>query len=345
MMYDFSSINKQRCFLFGIATLWIACFHSWDVNFDAIRALSFLNIGNLLQCIRLIGNCGVDIFLFLSGAGLYFSFSKNPGLSFFYRRRFIRVVPCSFLVIMVVSLISRIDNIWYFLARIFFLDYFFIKGISQTFWYISAILFLYLIFPLFYRIIRKLGIWGALIIIASSLIVSIFIYMLDYDYFYQLEMLLTRIPVFVTGIVMASLMKDKKTISNVKALIICLLGIIYLYVMFLIMNLLSDDMIFIKHYLYLPLAVFLVISFSFILEHVNIPFLVKPIEFIGSYSLEIYLIHQSLYNFVHGRISFFENHQILYALSVLAVSVLLAVILKKAVNLTTCLFEKKISPK
>ena len=39
------------------------------------------------------GYAGVEIFMFVSGFGLYFSLDKNPSLLIFYRRRLLRIFP------------------------------------------------------------------------------------------------------------------------------------------------------------------------------------------------------------------------------------------------------------
>ena len=44
------------------------------------------------------GNIGVDMFLFLSGIGLWFSWTKTPSLRYFYWRRYIRIYPAWIIV-------------------------------------------------------------------------------------------------------------------------------------------------------------------------------------------------------------------------------------------------------
>ena len=334
-MYNFSSVSKHRNLLLGIAAFWVAWFHSYDVDFSAVKALVFLNIGSLLECLKLIGNSGVDIFLFLSGIGLYFSFSNNPDVPSFYRRRFLRIIPTSFVVAFIITILSPIKSIWHFLARITFIDYFIIKSDSNPFWYISAIILLYLLFPLFYKLIGKFKIWGAAVIVVVSVIIFVLLYFVDYDYLYQIEMLLARIPVFVAGILIAPLVKKGYEISNVKALIICLSGILYFPLLFILMGALPGNLRFAKHYLYCPLAVFVVFIITFICSHVKLSFLTKPFEFLGLYSLEFYLIHPMLYIYMSDKIGFFKEHQIFYAITAMAVSLLLAIILKYVIKKIT----------
>ena len=64
---DLNVISGERAGLFGAAILWIMLFHStlrltWPP----------------LHLIKATGYAGVDVFLFLSGIGLYYSMEKDP---------------------------------------------------------------------------------------------------------------------------------------------------------------------------------------------------------------------------------------------------------------------------
>ncbi len=340
-MFSFSSINKNRKLLFGIATLWIAWFHSFDLIFSVNEKITFLNLGNLLSWVQLMGSCGVDIFLLLSGAGLYFSFSKNPNLPSFWRKRFLRVFPSSFIVALIISCFSGISNIWIFLARITFLDFYVCKAQDPVFWYVSAILLLYLLFPLFFRIIKKYRYWGLTLIIVISLIITAFVFFLLPGMFYQWEVLLARIPVFATGIVLGQIIEKDMKISNVKALFICLFGILYFLGTMISIAAFPTEFNFIKHYLYLPFSVFLVIIISFVRSHIDVAFINKPLEFLGVYSLEMYLIHQAIYDSMSGRFRFFVDHPLCYALLVFIVSLGFAIVLKHVVDHLINLIKSK----
>ena len=68
-----SLLSKHRNALMGIAILWVMLYHLYDYT-DALPSLVRGIIG--------IGYGGVDMFLFLSGFGLYYSLSKkNSSLS------------------------------------------------------------------------------------------------------------------------------------------------------------------------------------------------------------------------------------------------------------------------
>ena len=65
----------------GLAIIFVILFHVGLPREDAFFGL------------KRMGNIGVDFFLFLSGMGLWFSWTKHPSLRKFYLRRFLRVYP------------------------------------------------------------------------------------------------------------------------------------------------------------------------------------------------------------------------------------------------------------
>ena len=67
--YEFSNISKTRGIIMGIATIWIAFFHSQNLQIEKLFKIEILE--NIIIFIRNLGNVGVDIFLFLSGIGLF----------------------------------------------------------------------------------------------------------------------------------------------------------------------------------------------------------------------------------------------------------------------------------
>ena len=82
-MYNFNVISKKRNIILGIATLLVAYCHSTSLLVENLFPIQIIN--NILVFIREIGTIGVDIFLILSGVGLYYSFSKNKNLKQFYK--------------------------------------------------------------------------------------------------------------------------------------------------------------------------------------------------------------------------------------------------------------------
>lgn len=95
---DLSLLFKYRKFLMGFAALWILMTHEWQI---VTNETSFFFVTE--NFIKRIGFCGVDIFLLLSGMGLYYSLEKNP-VSRFYYNRLKRVI---FPFIIMASIVSQ----------------------------------------------------------------------------------------------------------------------------------------------------------------------------------------------------------------------------------------------
>ena len=77
---ELANISRYRGELMGAAMIFVILFHVGLPRDDTFFGL------------RRIGNIGVDIFLFLSGMGLWFSWTKRPSLSHFFSRRFLRSI-------------------------------------------------------------------------------------------------------------------------------------------------------------------------------------------------------------------------------------------------------------
>ena len=107
--------------------------------------------------IHRIGFYGVDIFLFLSGLGVYYSLTKRPNVLGFYKARLVRILPAYIIVACASYCLLRLD-------RASALDFFYyISGIgywtrhARFDWYIPTQLAFYLITPLFLFFYKKLG--------------------------------------------------------------------------------------------------------------------------------------------------------------------------------------------
>ena len=340
-MFDLESINKHRLYIFGLATLWIALFHSYYLDLSSYSALSFMNIGVTLEGIKRLGSGGVDIFLVLSGIGLYYSFSKTPKVLTFYRKRLVRIIPSSFIVALAIAIIGGVSGVFAFIAKVTFLEFYLIRNADIRLWYISSILLLYLLFPLFFKIYSKMKYLGALLIILVSVIITLMLFVLDKEAFNRLEIMLTRVPVFICGMVLGSIMKKGLKISNVKALVICLFGTVYFLVMMLLAIMIPEKYEFLRHYLYLPMAVSMVIIFAYIRSRISLTVLTKPIELLGKFSLEIYLIHQYLYESLDKVFKSIYENQLLYSLVIFAIALVLSVILKLSVDFVVNKIQKK----
>ena len=144
---ELANISRYRGELMGLAMLFIVLFHVALPRSDAFYGL------------RRMGNIGVDMFLFLSGVGLWFSWTRHPNVRRFFRRRLWRVYPAWFVVACayyipdyalhgyhsssIIDLIGDITINWDFWLRA-----------ELTFWYIPATMMLYLFAPAYMELIH-----------------------------------------------------------------------------------------------------------------------------------------------------------------------------------------------
>lgn len=307
-MNDKELISKYRTELMGGAILWIMIYHMWiHTGFAPFDVL----------CNN--GYAGVDIFLFLSGFGLCFSQYKT--LLEFYRKRALRILPAYWLMVILFFLIGGEQNIldthrWIqMFLQLSTLGYWINKG--YWLWYISAIALLYLSFPYLFHIAERYSYKGFLffLIIAftSNTVNS---YLPE-----RMELFTNRIPVFYLGIILGiERIKNKNENMNKNYRIIALTSIIC-WVIGAVMryyNIVSQQWVLIS-LTYIPLAVsvpVLCYYCSFLYGHLN-KFTIKGLKYLGTYSLEIYIIHSYLFLEVGSCTLMTHQKQILLLLMII----------------------------
>lgn len=142
-----TEIESLRMELMGFAIILIMLFH--------LGVLPF-------------GECGVDIFLFLSGFSMYHSLSRNDNMLKFYRKRLLRILP-AYLIIAIPFFILKTCTIEDFLLKITNLCIVF-QGEMGGWWFITMILLCYLLAPLMYRVLKKMDVGGAGLYVLSSFV-------------------------------------------------------------------------------------------------------------------------------------------------------------------------------
>ena len=105
-----------------------------------------------------MGNVGVDMFLFLSGIGLWFSWTKNPDVRHFFVRRYLRIYP-AWLIIACLFYIPRFEGgdlwAWVDLVGDISINWDFWLHDELNFWYIPATMMLYLFAPGYMELIKR----------------------------------------------------------------------------------------------------------------------------------------------------------------------------------------------
>ncbi len=324
--FDLKLLSKYRTQLMGLAMLLILIFHTGiDVN----------NL-NLLRSFKDIGDVGVDIFLLLSGMGLYFSYTKNSNKKQFYQRRVIRILPTFIPVAIVwytaftIIFKGKISDIFLGITTLGF----WIKG-SITWWFISAILVLYLITPFYLDLMNKNSKVISIIFCIIFIIVGLLIRFTSLDK--KIDYLLIaicRVPIFLIGLYLGNIIKNKETVY-INNKLVYLLFILSLVLSLLIVN---------PKIVYIPFAlkyyVYIVLSISICLIATNIfgkcknnSF--KLLTFLGIYSLEMYLFHEKVLWLLSfsKKIVIIDKYDIILNVFAYIVSMIIAFVWSKIVAL------------
>lgn len=281
---ELANISRYRGELMGAAMLMIILFHVSLPRSDMFFGL------------RRMGNVGVDIFLFLSGIGLWFSWVKTPSLSHFYKRRLLRIYPA-----------------WLIMATLFYLpDYLGPQKFSSslidligditinwdfwihdelTFWYIPATMMLYLWAPFYMKLIIRHPIyrWLPVAMIMWCILVQ---YVTPINHAVgHIEIFWSRVPIFFIGINCGDAVRNKKTMDGASIwMILILFFMSLLSSIFLEQQLHGRFPIFLERMLYIPLTVTSILILNRVFRRTPRWFN-SAFAFVGALSLESYLIH------------------------------------------------------
>ena len=136
------NISKYRTQLMGIAAFWVLAHHMFTELYTTVSI-------PIVTQIFARGNIGVDMFLVVSGMGLYVSITKRNNVMEFYQKRIIKVIIPWLLMsipywIFIYILQENSDFIDFFkdLLGISFWT----EGVSTT-WYVEFVIILYLLYP------------------------------------------------------------------------------------------------------------------------------------------------------------------------------------------------------
>lgn len=264
--FQLKDLSTYRSELMGWSILWIMMLH---FRFITIKPLGF---------IAQYGFAGVDIFMFVSGLGLFFSLHKRPALRSFYLKRAKRIFPTYYFIGILASLLLYSDNIITYLLRYSTIG-FWTNG-PYFEWFIPSIVILYLLSPAIFYLMHHspvlLWIGSILILILSYFVVRSQLLSGEHYFFFY------RIPAFVGGMACGKMIHENH--SPHLFLLLAILGIPF-FVIFLPMH---HSIYLFKYYaLFFLLSTFLIIicSIGKSLGPLNV-----ILRKVGEASLEIYLI-------------------------------------------------------
>jgi peptidoglycan/LPS O-acetylase OafA/YrhL len=304
----YTLISKYRRELMGIAIISVFVFH----------ARNGLDLNNVLFFIVQTGYSGVDIFLFLSGIGLFFSLSKNENLGEFYLNRLVRIMPTYWLIIGVFSfyqfLINKISFIG-ILLRMTTLS-FWLNEYSYE-WYIPSLLVLYILFPFYFKSLIKSRshsyMWVIMLApIFFGIFISVLCILLKLNY---LIIFTSRIPVFFIGSIFGYFIKSNFQIKPNHLYLYFfgfLIGVLILALSFLNFSYSERLLYGFDWYPFILIIPFLCLILAKIISYdvfERSQFNVF-LRFCGDYSLCIYLIHGMVFilsRYINKYLYIFES--------------------------------------
>lgn len=284
-------LSKYKLELMGLAAIFVAIFHCYEFSMPHINQY----IGLVLR--RL--NIGVDIFLILSGIGVFVSLANDNNIVSFYKKRFIRsIFPTIILTIIYIFVNNTIfdtnNSLAQYVYRIFGLSFWF-DG-DRIIWFIALITLLYLISPILYNLSQNHKLLLALRLCTfSAIILNFYLCYQQYSFYQKTEIAIGRLLPFILGCYFGEqLIDESKTADNIytKKAYEDILFIITLGVFFLLLSTITSKPTRTVLYRMGSVASSAIISilFCYFMDKSNFNHLKNVLKFFGNISLEFYLI-------------------------------------------------------
>lgn len=297
---ELSMISRYRGELMGAAMLFIILFHVYLPRADMFFGL------------RRMGNVGVDIFFFLSGLGLWYSWTKSlSSYISFYKRRYRRIYPTWFLIACLYYIPDFVNHGGHSVSLIdmfgdILINWDFWLHDELTFWYIPAQMMLYMVAPFYMTLILRQPVYRWLPVTMVMWCVMVQWVTPIHDAVGHIEIFWSRVPIFFLGINMAEAVKRKDSLSAASIwLLLLLFAMSFGSSLFLEQVRHGRFPLFVERMLYIPLTITGILLLCMLLKH--LPERINYcLRFVGTISLEIYLIH------VHFVLHYIEPYRLGY---------------------------------
>ncbi|MCI1732309.1 MAG: acyltransferase [Prevotella sp.] len=279
---ELANISRYRGELMGIAMIFIFLFHI------------ALPRSNMFFGLRRIGNIGVDMFLFLSGVGLWFSWMKHPSLKHFFKRRYLRVYPAWFII----SCLYYIPHFhgggvraWIDLLGDITINWDFWLHDELKFWYIPAMMMLYLFAPPYMQLIRRHPVYRWLPVVMILWCILVQYVSPIHNAVGHIEIFWSRVPIFFVGINMGEAVRRKDKMDGASIWMILIVFAMTLSAsIFLEQELHGHFPIYVERMLYIPLTITTILLLNRVFRRTP-KWFNTIFKFVGALSLECYLIH------------------------------------------------------
>ena len=249
--------------------------------------------------LRRMGNLGVDIFFFLSGIGLWYSWAKQQDWRRFYLNRALRIYP-AWLIVAGYFYISRFHGTatasYVDLAGDIIVNWDFWLHDELTFWYVPATMMLYLFAPPYMELVRRHPIYRWLVVLPLMWCIIVQYVAPVHQAVGHIEIFWSRVPIFFLGINFAEAVRQKREIDKQAWWMIIGLFALSLWACIWLEQMRHGRFpLYTERMLYIVLAITTILIMSKVFDwlcgskadtYVN-----KWFAWVGGISLEIYLVH------------------------------------------------------
>ncbi|EFM01654.1 acyltransferase family protein [Hoylesella marshii] len=277
---EWADLSRYRGELMGAAMLFIVLFHVDLPRYDLYYGL------------RRCGNVGVDMFLFLSGIGLWYSWSKNTSLRQFFLNRYIRIYPAWFIVasLYYIPRFKSGHSIIGLLGDTLINSCFWIRD-ELTFWYVPAIMVLYCFAPAYMTLIKRNPAFRWLPVLMMAWCVAVQWVAPIHSAVGHIEIFWSRVPIFFLGINCGQMVRSEQRMQENTTWLV-LMGFLMTAGLCIYLEQMWHGRfpLFIERMVYIPLTVTCLLLLCKVFRHT--PDIIRRFfRLLGIISLELYLIH------------------------------------------------------
>ena len=326
---------KYRSVWMALAIMWVVVFHSMMIMPNSI-----------LEFIKQIGYGGVDIFIFASGLGCYYSLSKDSNINKFLKRRFDKLMPTFWCFLVVFILYKKLHEgigITAIIGNILCIQSFTLKGDSFN-WYICCIWLFYFLAPYIYFHTKNIKTKFSVIMY----ILFLLLFSISFINCHDLIIMMTRLPLFFMGMYCAKLSKIRnyklsKTsiILSIISMIIGLIILKYCYVNYY--NYLWNYGL--HWYPFILIVPGLCTSISLLCLLIDDKKIgkniIKFLNVIGNNTFEVYLVHIFIFGIVKTKIingTLVNSNRLWFKCIILVI--ISSILLKYVTKLVVFIFDK-----